>query len=201
MISLPGTLIKSNADNLDNLFNVVEKGLEPYLGSDTNSSVGLDPDEQLKNSSLYWLLDNPVLRILKQLNPLSILTEALAEAYEETGLDEYIQIPQMSKYLTPAGNTIWDSLKAILAQFLTFLEGLWADISDTVANPSIAMQRIKKALQKGFSFLFGAIKTLVKAAWKALGEVFDALVLFLEAKWKIPLITPLFEWYAEQVSQ
>jgi hypothetical protein len=196
---LPGQLIKSNAQNVNDLFDIVEMGLKPFLADDTSAENRVNPDDLVKDSPLAWILDNPIMKIMRQLNPISILVEAASETFSEAGLDDDFQVPNVASYLSPVARTLWEAFKSIIGQFVDLLKGLGSDIAACANDPSKAMKIIKKALQKAFRFLFNTVKTIAATAWTVVGEIMDAVVEFVEAKWKIPLVTTLFTWYAEQV--
>lgn len=200
-LKLPSQLVKSNMQNIDGFFDLIEAGLKPHLGNKSKMENPISPDDIMKNSPLAWIFDNPVMNILKQLNPLSILTEAFTEEFDAAGLGDTFEIPQFRTYLTPVAVTLWEAFKSVITEFLDLIKGLWSKVSETVCDPSKAMNKIKEGLQESFWFLFNTMNTLVKTACKAVGDFMDGLVFFLEAKWKFPLVTTLFEWHAEQVRE
>jgi phage-related protein len=138
-------------------------------------------------------------KILNKLNPLGIILEAFTEEFSASGLGDDFQVPKLAQYLSPLATTLWDGFQAVIADFMEFIKGLWSKISDSVSDPSQALEKLKAALQEAFWFIFNTVKTLVKTAWQAVGDFMDAVVHFIEAEWKFPLITSLFEWYAEPV--
>lgn len=199
MLTWPGELVRANSQNLDDFFDLIEMGLKPYLGNSTKVRNTEDPNTTMKKSPLSWLFDNPIFKILMKLNPLPLILEAFSEEFDESGLGDDIQVPNFAEFLSPLGTTLWDGFQTVVADIMDFIKDLWSKVSDSTSDPAKAMDKIRQAFQAGFWLIFNTIKTLVKTAWQAIGEFMDALVKFLEAKWKFPFITSLFEWYAEQV--
>lgn len=197
-LRLPGQIIKSNAHSITEFFDIIELGLKPYLDDETPIESRTNPDDLVKDSPLAWILDNPIMKIMRRLNPISIIVEAASEEFADAGLGEDFQVPDIASYLSPVARTLCDAFKSIIGQFIDFFKGIASDLIACANDPSKAMTLIKKAMQKAFRFLFNTVKTLVTTAWTVIGEVMDAVVQFLEAKWKIPLVTTLFTWYAEQ---
>ncbi|KUJ19606.1 uncharacterized protein LY89DRAFT_717075 [Mollisia scopiformis] len=198
VLTLPGQLVRANSQNLDDLFDLMEMGLKPYLGNNTKIQSSEDPNTRLKKSPLGWLFDNPVIKIIMKLNPLSIILEAFAEEFDASGLGDDFEVPNFVEFLTPLATTLWNGFQTVVVDLLDFIKDLWSKVSDAASDPSKSMEKIREVFQAGFWFLFNTVKTLVKTAWQAVGDFMDGLVKFLEAKWKFPFITSLFEWYAEQ---
>jgi hypothetical protein len=46
--------------------------------------------------------------------------------------------------------------------------------------------------------LFDAVRTAAMGIWGVVTEIADLVVAFLDAKWKIPFVTPVFEWFPGQ---
>ena len=87
---LPQQFLASNSENLDDWFRRLEQDLAPVIGDRTLLSVGAakDSNEQLKNSPLSWLFDNPIVNFIMKLNPIPVAMEALTESFgEELGND------------------------------------------------------------------------------------------------------------------
>jgi hypothetical protein len=198
-LGLPGVLIRANTGNLNDFFDLIETGIKPYLGDNSRAKSAEDPNAVKKKSPLSWILDNPVIKFLMKMNPLSLILEAFTEEWEDSGLGEDFVFPNLVEFLTPLAKTLWEGFQTVIADFLEYIKDLWTKVSDVVSDPSQAMQKLKEALQSSAWMLFNTIKTLVTTAWRAVGELMDGLTKFLEAKWKFPYITALFEWYAEQV--
>jgi len=192
--------MRANAPNLEALFDNLEHDLQPFIGDKSNPKVGpaKDPRAGLRNSPLAWLFDNPVLNLIIKLNPMSIIMEALGEAWEEE-LGDDIKFPNFSNFTTKLREILTKTFENEAEIFFDLLGKLWDRVKDVANDFSKVLEVLKGAIQDIAYALFNAVRTAVRGIWDMMSEMMTLVVTFLDGEWKLPFITPLFKWFADQV--
>lgn len=192
---------RTNRDTLDRGLDVIKEKLEAYI-ADTRVAPKAscdNPRSMLRDSPLAWLFDNPVLKFLMKFNPISIILEAAGEAFEEEGLSDLFQFPSFTALNSIMTETLPRLLESQLDNLMRLVESLAAKFGPMLKDPSIAFAVLQEALRDIFWTLFDAVKLMVQGVWDIMGGLLEQTMEFLKGKWKLPLVTSLFEWYAEQV--
>jgi hypothetical protein len=192
---------KVNRSTLDQGLDSIKAKLEAYI-ADTRKApqaANENPRSLLRDSPLAWLFDNPVIKFLMKFNPLSIILEAAGEAFEEGELGEMFQFPSFAALNDILTDTLPRILESQLANLVRLLEDMAEKLQPMIKDPSTTFSVLKDLLQNVFWTLFDAIKLMIQGVWDIMGGIIEQAMEFFKGKWKLPLITSLFEWYAEQV--
>ncbi|KAL8835441.1 MAG: hypothetical protein Q9170_003318 [Blastenia crenularia] len=199
ILVLPQQFLASNSNNLDAWFRRLERDLAPVIGDRTPLSVGAakDPNGQLKNSPLSWLLDNPLINFIKKLIPLSIITEAFTESFGEEFGDDF-EVPNLAHFAQQAAEALSEIFKKELDVLLDLIQRLWSRIENVARDPAKVLENLKGAFQDIAHALFDTVENVVKGVWQFLTEMFGLVVTFIEGVWKIPLVTDFYEWFTDQ---
>lgn len=132
------------------------------------------------------LLNNPIVSILLDLNPMSWIAEA---ALEEAG--ESIKYPTMS---LDEGPSIFESMARVLGQVWDALQDLMVDVASSVIDdPSSLLDKIMARLQQFIWLLVDELKNIGTDLVNFLVKGLDALTNFLKEEWNIPLLTDVWE--------
>lgn len=193
---------KVNRSTLDQGLDSIKEKLEAYI-ADTRmapKAANENPRSLLRDSPLAWLFDNPVIKFLMKFNPISIILEAAGEAFEEEGLSEMFQFPSFAALNNILTDTLPRVLESQVANLTRLLEGMADKLQPLIKDPSTTFSVLKDVLRDVFWTLFDAIKLMIQGVWDIMGGLIEQAMEFFKAKWKLPLVTSLFEWYAEQVS-
>ena len=197
---LPQQFFASNSDNLDDWFRRLEQDLAPVIGDRTPLSVDAakDPNEQLKNSPLSWLFDNPIINFIMKLNPLPVVMEAFTESFGEEFGDDF-KVPNLGQFAQRAAEALSKVFHKEIDVLLDLFQRLWNRIQSVARNPAKVQENLKGAFQDIAHALFDTVENIMKGLWQFMIEMFGFVVTFIEGIWKIPLLTDFFEWFTDQV--
>lgn len=183
-IQLARGFLASNNDLISKLLEKVEPHIEQFVPRPSSAPQKSSPSST--GSTILRLMNNPIISILLDLNPLAWIAEAVLE---EAG--ESIKFPTMS---LGDEHSIFESMTRVLGQVWDALQDLMGDVvSSVVDDPSSLLDKIMARLQKFIWMLFDELKKIGTDIVTFLSQGLDALTNFLKEEWHIPLLTDVWE--------
>lgn len=166
-------------------------------------NVGRNPpkrSEPVQNDALElfsWLLENPIMEKIKAWNPFLWLLDAERDGLME-GISDLIQTPDFSILWDCASGVISDVLQTTIVSLWSIVSDLWEKVQTVAKNPEAACDTALGFVKDSLLTMLDELKHIVGGMMKIVTAIVEQTFEVLQGKWKIPLVTTLFETYADQ---
>jgi hypothetical protein len=138
------------------------------------------------------ILNNPFLKLLMKINPISWIIEAIIE--ETPGL----QMPELAPILSGLPTKIGAGAEKQLDLMEQLMKTFFAEIQGAANDPTKFLDTIRRSLQSVVWTLFDTLRNIVETTYDIITAVISALSPMLEGVWKVPGLTDLWEDLTDQ---
>ena len=170
-----------NRASVVDIFDDAEDLLKQYIDDPREP-----PREDSQLPSFGWILNNPVVRLLSKINPISWVMEAVSEELPD------LKIPSFKHLLTGIQKVVAtgaeDQLKIVMQLFDTIVSEM-----SGVTSPKTFMMALLNALKSVLWTLFDTVKNGVLMLYDAITVFVRELEPILNGVWKLGGLTDMWE--------
>lgn len=191
--------ISRNGRTINDGIEELRNYLLPYVQDSRPAPQVNGKPDSLKSSPLRWLFDNPILKFIMKFNPLTIILEAAGEAFDESELADMFEGPSLAPLLSIFTEILPKLMDEQLGIFFRLIEDLQEKATQFARNSGGFLDQVKSLMGDAMWTMFDSLKSILMTIWEIFGKVIEQVFELAMGTWKIPLITSVWEWFAEQV--
>ncbi|KAK6543469.1 hypothetical protein TWF694_000215 [Orbilia ellipsospora] len=179
--------MKANENSIMEKLNLAQKSAEEFIGRPREKQP--PPIDRVSNE-VSKILNNPMIKLLLDMNPFQWIMEAYQEGTE--GLSDHIYIPNIS---------IFDAFESLITKFAThgitglikFMWNIAQNIGIFLAKPESAVDLILDSMKEYIWLGFEMGKNVIQESLMFIRSLFGQIEKYLEDFWKLPPSTDM--WY------